>query len=101
MVIVALTRRKACYYFFCNYIFEASRGAGAQSVPVNRVVVGLMMKYLFTIIFSFLRSGVEAKVRSGVPALNTQCLQKLAESGERSLLILGSLCLPCCVRDTA
>ena len=34
------------------------------------------------------------------PPLNTQCFQNLAASGERSVLTLGSLCLPCCVRDT-
>ena len=28
-------------------------------------------------------------------------LQNSAESGQRSVLTLGSLCLPCCVRDTA
>ena len=33
--------------------------------------------------------------------LITQCLQNSAKSGERSVLALGSLCLPCCVRDTA
>ena len=27
-----------------------------------------------------------------------QCLQNLAKSGERSVLTLGSLCLPCCAR---
>ena len=55
----------------------------------------------FTFIFSFLRSGVEGKARRWVPPLNKQCFQKLAGSGERSVLTLGSLCLPCCVRNTA
>ena len=41
------------------------------------------------------------KARRRVPPFNTQCLQNLAESGERSALTLGSLCLPCCVRDAA
>ena len=39
--------------------------------------------------------------RHWVPPVNTQCLQNSAESGERSILTLGSLCLPCCVRDIA
>ena len=57
------------------------------------------MKYLFIFIFPFVRSGVEAKrgVEFSQP-LNTQCLQNSAENGgERSVLILGSLCLPCSV----
>ena len=53
------------------------------------------MKYLFTFIFSFLCSA-----RRWVPPLNTQCPQNSAESGERWVLIRGSLCLPCWVRDT-
>ena len=59
------------------------------------------MKYLLKFIFPFLRSGVEAKARRWVLPLNTQCLQNLAESGDRSVLTIGSLCLPCFVRDTA
>ena len=46
-------------------------------------------KILFKFIFPFLRSGVEAK-----------CVQNSAESGERSVLTLGFLCFPSCVRDT-
>ena len=59
------------------------------------------MKYLLKFMFPFLRSGVEVKRGRWVLPLNTQCLQNSAESGERSVLTLGSLCLPCCVRDTA
>ena len=47
------------------YIREASLGAGAQSVTTKSTVWVRSpleeMKYLFTFIFSFLRSGVEAK----------------------------------------
>ena len=57
------------------------------------------MKYLF--IVSLLRFGVEGKALRWVPPVNTQCPQKLAESGERSVLTLGSLCQHCCLRDTA
>ena len=32
---------------------------------------------------------------------NTQCVENSAENGELSVLTLGSLCLPCCVQDTA
>ena len=55
----------------------------------------------FTLIFLFLRSGVEGKARRWVLPLNTQCLQNSAESGERSVLTRGSLCLSYYVRDTA
>ena len=47
------------------------------------------MKYLFKIIFPFIRSGVEAERGN------------LAESRERSVLTLGSLWLPCGGRDIA
>ena len=45
---------------------EASRGAEAQRVTVNSTGCGFvphsrMMKYLFKLTFSFLRSGVQAK----------------------------------------
>ena len=59
------------------------------------------IKYLFKFIFSYLRSGVEAKVRRRVPLINMQYLQNSAENGERSVLELNSLCLPCCVHDIA
>ena len=52
-------------------------------------------KYLFTFKFSFLRSGVEAK--RGVKFRHSPS-SELDGSGERSVLTLGSLCLPCCVR---
>ena len=38
------------------------------------------------------------KARHWVPPLNTQCLEKFGEIGERSVLSLCSLCLTCCVR---
>ena len=41
------------------------------------------------------------KERRWVPPLNTQCLHNSTENGERSILTLGSLCLPCCMRNTA
>ena len=39
------------------------------------------------------------KERRWVPPLNTRCLRNSAESGERSVWTLGSLCLSCCVRE--
>ena len=50
-----------------------------------------------TLLDSYFRcSGVEAQ--RWVPPLNTQFLQNLAENGDRSVLTLDSLYLPCCVR---
>ena len=57
-----------CWYIVFIYIkikVEASRGAGAKSVPVIDWLWVRSpleeMKYLFTVIFSFHRSGVEGK----------------------------------------
>ena len=41
------------------------------------------IKYLFKLMFSFLRSGLEAKAQLWVLPLNTQCLQNSAESGNK------------------
>ena len=51
------------------------------------------MKYLLKFIFLLFRSGVEDNARRWVLPLNTQCLQNSAESRERSVLTLSSLCL--------
>ena len=50
-----------------------------------------VMKFLLKFIFPFLRSGVEAK--GGVEFCHS--------TRNASRIRLGSLCLPCCVRDTA
>ena len=62
----------------------------------NRLIVGSIPTRGHNLYFHFI-----ALARRWVQPLNTQCLQNLAESGERSVLTLGSLYLPCCVRDTA
>ena len=72
---------------------------GSISTRGNEIFI-----YIYIFISSFWCRG---KARCWVPPLNTQCFQNSAESGERSVLILGSLCL--CpmstyeyyVRDTA
>ena len=57
---------------------------------------------IFTYIYIFISSlWCQGKVRRWFPPFNTQCLQNSAKIGERSVLTLGALCLPCCVRDTA
>ena len=76
---------------------EASRGAAARGVTAKPDWLWVRspleeMKYLLKFILPFLRSGVE--VKRGVLPLKMQCLQNSAESGERSILTLGSLCQP-------
>ena len=68
---------------------------GHKCVSVNVIGCRFDLHSIFLdllFIFSFLQSGAEAK-RGVVPPLNTQCLQKSAENGERSVLTLDSLCL--------
>ena len=57
------------------------------------------IEYLLTFIFSFLRSGVVAKrgAEFGRSTRNTSRTRR--KVGGRSVLTLGSLCLPYCVRD--
>ena len=63
----------------------ASRSAGAQSVPVNRLVVG-----------SIPTRGNEIFIYIYILISSLWC------RGESLLILtLGSLCLPCCVRGTA
>ena len=77
--------------FMCLFhcIIEASRGAGAQSVTVKTGggfnPHSRKLNIYLHLYFNFF----------------TQRLQNLSESGQRSVLTLGSLCLHCCVRDTA
>ena len=82
----SILRQKALNSFnLLLIIFEASSGTKSDWLWVRSPLEE--MKYL--------------KARRCVPLLNTQCIQNLAETGERIVLTLGSLCLPCYVRDTA
>ena len=89
----------------CISICEAGHGAQAQSVTVKSTSCGFdphsrkwnIYLHLYFHFFAL----VWGKARRWVPPLSTQCLQNSAESEERSVLRLGSLCLPCRVRDTA
>ena len=94
----AMTTEKENKLIFDDLILLSvdSCGAEAQSVTVKSTGCGFdphssKVKYLYTFIFSFHRSGVEAK----------RGVQNSAEIGERSVLALGSLCPPRCVWDTA
>ena len=65
---------------------------GHERVNATRVRFPLEeIKYLM---FSFLCPCNKAKARLSVPPHNTQCFEKSAESGERSVLTIGSIHLP-------
>ena len=67
---------------------------GATVSKIDQLFVPIKeMKYLFK--FIYLRSGVKGK--HGVELHSPIS----AESGEWSVLTLSSVCLPCCVQDTA
>ena len=78
---------------------------GHKVLLYNRQVVGSIPTRgdgIFTYIYIFISLlWYSGKARCWVLPLNTPCLQNSAESGKWSVLTLGSLCLPCCVRDTA
>ena len=75
---------------------EASRGAGPQSVTVKPTGCRFSLTWgdeilIFQFILPFLGFGIEAKRNAS----------SIRQSGKRSVLTLGSLCLRCYVRDTA
>ena len=91
-------------FFLLLLITEASRGSGAQSVTVKSTVsipTRVKTKYIFTFIFSFIRSGVEAKRGVEYRHSTRNASRTRRKVGKRRVLTLGSLCLPCYVRDSA
>ena len=72
-------------------LYKAGHNAGAKKCDSKRWWVRFPLEEMRKFIFSFLRSGVE----------NMEFLQYSAETGDQSVLTICSLCLPCCVRDTA
>ena len=80
-------------------VYEAVVAPGHKVVTVTpqlwvRPLLEEMKIYLK---FYFISSlWCRGKERLWVLPLNTQCLLSSAESGEQSVLILGSLCLHCC-----
>ena len=56
------------------------------------------MKYL---VFSFLRPGIEGMRGVKFRQLTRNVSKSLMENGKRIVLTLGSLCIPCNMRDTA
>ena len=90
------------------WYYEASHGSESQVCDCKCDCLWVRsifeeMKYLFNICNVKYISSLccRAKARRWVPLLNTQYLRSLTENREGSVSTLGSLCLPCCVRDTA
>ena len=105
IIVSPTTLIKAPNIFF-SYIFQTLIpydfiiSKDTQSVPVNATGCGFdaySRKRHNCLNFFVL---VSRKTRRWVQPFNMQCLQNSAERGERGVLRLGSLCLPC-VRDTA
>ena len=89
--------------FNLNVIIEASRGAAPRGVTVKPTGCGFdphsrRWNIYLNLYFHFFAL-VSRLSRCWVLPLNRQCLQNSAESGECNVSTLGSLCLPCCVRD--
>ena len=53
------------------------------------------------VLFLFPRSSVEAKHGVEFRYSTRNAFRTRRKNGERNVLTLSSLCLPCCVRDTA
>ena len=88
------------FFFFCIFFLRPVLAQGNKGVAKRgRFWVGFPLEVMKYLIFSLLRSGVE--VKRGVEFC-TQYLQiqNSAESGKRSVSILGSLHLPRYMRDT-
>ena len=95
--------------YIINYNFAYSiqlRPAVVQKLwLIRRLVVSSIPtgnKIFICVYISVFLLWCRGKGRHWVLPLNTQCLQSSAKSGERSVLTLGYLCLPCCdaMRDT-
>ena len=79
------------YLFYYKYVNMASRGAAARAVSVKPTGCGFDPQF----IFPFLRSGVEGKRDVEFCHSTRNASRMPAVSGERSVLTLGSLWLPC------
>ena len=69
------------------------------SIPNKFLILLDKIQYFFKFTFLFLGSGVEAK--RGVDFRRSTRKASRIRNRKRSVLTLGSLCLPYCVRDTA
>ena len=92
------THNKLIFLFLNMFSLETSRGAGTQSVPVNRLVVGSISTRGDEIFINFCIFISSLWCRKESAAMNSTIQHAMPpEIGERSVLTLGSLCLPCCV----
>ena len=101
-----------CRVFFNRnkrkYTCFACHRCMTNKVSIVLFILNFIYLWIYNINFLFIKrvtiytkSFTYIKARRWVLPLNTECLQNPAESGERSVLTLVSLCLPYCVRDTA
>ena len=92
--------------YFKDWIreYEANRGAVARSVTVKSTGCGfdphsrrwsiyLNVYFHFFALVTRLSAALSSATHHAMPP-------EFTETGERSVLTLGSLCLPCCVRNT-
>ena len=82
--------------FLLFIYYEAVVAQSYKGVAVTRWlwVRSPLQKMNYFLLFSFLRTATKEKARRCVPPPTNS-----AESSERSILTLGSLCLICCMRD--
>ena len=92
-----------CWYCDLLWRMRPVVGQGHKVWLYNRLVVGSIPTrgneifiYIYICVSSLWYRG---KARRWVPPLNTQCIQNLIESGERSVLTLA--CLPCGIQREA
>ena len=87
-----------------KYVSEVSRGAAARSVTVKPNGCWFdphSRRWNIYINLYFHFFALVSRLSAALSSATQHCLQNSAESGEWNVLTLSSLCLPCCVRDTA
>ena len=90
---IYIFKRNVAKFLYFIIVIDGSHGTGAQSVIVSASGCGFdplsrRWNIYLNLYFHFF-------------SIQHAVLPESAEGGERSVLTLGSLCLPCCVRDTA
>ena len=87
------------FYYFNKLLILIREDVVAQRQKRVNVWVRFLFEEIKYLLYWFVRSGVEVQARRWVTPLNTQCLLNSAESGEWRVSTLGSLYLPCYMRD--
>ena len=94
---------------FCNYYvllhyysLEASRGAGAQNVTVKLTGCGFSRKWNSYLHKYFHFFALVSRQSAALSSATQHAMPpEFSRKWRHSVLALGSLCLPCCVRNTA